>query len=83
YSDGVSEAVNEVREEFGDGRLHDIIAQASDPGAEALRDRLLENVEKFRGGAVQNDDITLVVIKVEKSITASIERDQPLKASAR
>ncbi|MEO5930056.1 MAG: SpoIIE family protein phosphatase [Candidatus Kapaibacterium sp.] len=83
YSDGVSEAVNEVREEFGDGRLHDIIAQASDPGAEALRDRLLENVEKFRGGAVQNDDITLVVIKVEKSITTSIERDQPLKASAR
>jgi len=67
YSDGVSEAMDGEREEFGDGRLHDVIASASDPTVDGLRDSIISQVERFRGGAEQNDDITVVVVKVERS----------------
>ncbi len=67
YSDGVSEAMNGDREEFGDGRLHDVIASASDPTVDGLRDSIISQVERFRGQADQNDDITVVVVKVERS----------------
>jgi sigma-B regulation protein RsbU (phosphoserine phosphatase) len=66
YSDGVSEAMNSRHEEFGDGRLLDVISAATSSGAEALCERILSHVEIFRGGAEQNDDITLVVIEIEK-----------------
>lgn len=66
YSDGVSEAMNDDREEFGDGRLHDVIASASDPTVDGLRDSIISQVERFRGTADQNDDITVVVVKVER-----------------
>ncbi len=67
YSDGVSEAMNTRREEFGEGRLHDIISgAASDTTVEVLRNRILTHVESFRGPAEQNDDITLMVVRVDK-----------------
>lgn len=67
YSDGVSEAMNASREEFGDGRLHDLIAgAASDASVEALRNRIITQVEAFRGDAEQNDDITLLIVRVDK-----------------
>jgi|GEM_PF-682966 len=65
YSDGVSEAMNERREEFGEGRLLDLIAMESAPTAQALRDSIYAQVERFRGQAEQNDDLTIVVVKVE------------------
>ncbi len=67
YSDGVSEAMNQQRDEFGEGRLHDLIsAAASDTTVETLRNRILTQVEMFRGTAEQNDDITVVVVQVDK-----------------
>jgi len=68
YSDGVSEAMNDQRDEFGDGRLHDLIANASNPSVDELRDTIISHVERFRGTAEQNDDITVVVVKVEQGI---------------
>ncbi len=66
FSDGVSEAMNGRREEFGDGRLRDVIAATPTASADALRTRILDNVGEFRGDAEQNDDITVVVIRVEE-----------------
>lgn len=66
YSDGVSEAMNDRFEEFGDGRLLDLVSGASDGTAESICRRMLERVEEFRGGAEQNDDITIVVIHARK-----------------
>lgn len=81
YSDGVSEAMNERREEFGEGRLHDVIRGAANPTADALRDRILTDIEKFRGTAEQNDDITLVVVRIEKEVHSSLLPPVPARTS--
>lgn len=81
YSDGVSEAMNERRVEFGEGRLHDIIAGTGDQSADALRNRILSQVETFRGDAEQNDDITIMVIRVEKESQERIDVERPLRAA--
>jgi serine phosphatase RsbU (regulator of sigma subunit) len=66
YSDGVSEAMNGKLEEFGEGRLLDLVSATSESGADSLCNRMLERVEEFRAGAEQNDDITIMVIHVQK-----------------
>lgn len=73
YSDGVSEAMNEENEEFGDGRLHDIISSAANPTVDGLRDTIVSQIERFRGTAEQNDDITIVVVKVDRDATPTPE----------
>jgi serine phosphatase RsbU (regulator of sigma subunit) len=83
YSDGVSEAMNERRLEFGEGRLHDIIAGTSDSNPDALRNRILSQVETFRGDAEQNDDITIVVVRVEKEWQEPVELQRPLREASR
>jgi hypothetical protein len=65
YSDGVNEAMNEHREEFGDERLlatvRDRITNAMT--AEEARAVLVQAVDDFRGAAAAHDDMTLVVVK--------------------
>lgn len=65
YSDGISEAMNEDREEFGDERLLEVLAEWK-PGtpAEECTTTVLRSVEEFRGTAEQNDDITMVVVEI-------------------
>jgi phosphoserine phosphatase RsbU/P len=84
YSDGVSEAMNTVREEFGEGRLHDLIAgAASDASADVLRSRILTQVENFRGDAEQNDDITLVIVRVDKEATERSSAPRSMQVARR
>jgi hypothetical protein len=65
YSDGVTEAMNERSEEFGDDRLlatvRDRITNAMT--AEEARVVLVQAVDEFRGPAPAHDDMTLVVVK--------------------
>jgi serine phosphatase RsbU (regulator of sigma subunit) len=63
FSDGVSEALNTLGEEFGDDRLQAVIEGATDLSAQALVDRLVGAVRAFTHGAPQSDDITAMVIK--------------------
>jgi len=65
YSDGVNEAMNEHREEFGDERLLNIVRdQITDATtAEEARAILVKAVDDFRGIAPAHDDVTLVVLK--------------------
>jgi serine phosphatase RsbU (regulator of sigma subunit) len=81
YSDGVSEAMNEKHEEFGEGRLHDIVAGTSDANVDALRNRILTRVEEFRGGAEQNDDITIVVVRIEKDVPRELPAPEPMEVA--
>lgn len=84
YSDGVSEAMNASREEFGEGRLHDLIAGAtSDASVDMLRNRILTHVEAFREDAEQNDDITLVIVRVDKDGVQRAPFPQALEAAKR
>jgi sigma-B regulation protein RsbU (phosphoserine phosphatase) len=65
FSDGVTEAMNEQSEEFGEERLsvtvRDRIHNAM--SAEEARVVVIEAVDQFRGNAAAHDDMTLVVVK--------------------
>ena len=62
YSDGVSEAMDLRRQEFGEDRLQEAWRRHGTlPPAECIA-KLMAEVEAFRAGAPQSDDITLVVL---------------------
>jgi len=66
FTDGLSEAMNGRAELFGERRLRDVIESAGNEGEEAsvLKDRILAAIRTFVGDAAQNDDMTMVILKV-------------------
>jgi sigma-B regulation protein RsbU (phosphoserine phosphatase) len=81
YSDGVSEAMNATREEFGEGRLLDIISAAPGYTADGLLESVFTKVEGFRAGAEQNDDMTIVVVQVEREVMRNQVLPVPVASS--
>ena len=65
YTDGMTEAMNSAGDCFGDTRLADLIAQHADLPAEQLRERILREIDAFTGSALQQDDMTMVLLRVE------------------
>jgi sigma-B regulation protein RsbU (phosphoserine phosphatase) len=64
YSDGVSEAMNTAEEEWGEQRMADAARAAHGTDAQGLIDALMVAADAFASGAVQHDDMTLVVVRV-------------------
>jgi phosphoserine phosphatase RsbU/P len=64
YSDGITEAMNNKNEEYGEERLMMIAAQASSLRAPEARDAIMSDVGKFLGTVAPQDDQTLVVVRV-------------------
>jgi serine phosphatase RsbU (regulator of sigma subunit) len=64
FTDGLSEAMNEKSELFGEIRLREILEGSEGLSSEQLRARILEEVERFVGNAAPHDDLTMVVLKV-------------------
>lgn len=63
YTDGITEAQNEEGEFYDEKRLFKLIKREKTNSAKELRDLIIEDVRTFIGGALQYDDMTLVVIK--------------------
>ena len=63
YTDGVTEAMNESREQYGEERLIQLIKACGKLSPQEFIDRLSENIKEFTGDQPQNDDITVVAIK--------------------
>lgn len=63
YTDGLTEAVNAQREEFGEDRLAQSLIAARHSNAPELAQELLHRVDQFADGAPQHDDMTLIVIR--------------------
>jgi steroid delta-isomerase-like uncharacterized protein len=61
YSDGVTEAFNEVGEEFAEPRLLASLAQHRAEPPSRLLELTFATVRRFCGSAAQRDDITIVV----------------------
>jgi steroid delta-isomerase-like uncharacterized protein len=63
FSDGISEALNSDGEEFGEDRLVRCVEanRALPPGN--LLECVLEKVQDFRADAVQNDDLTVLILR--------------------
>lgn len=64
YSDGISEARNRKKEEYGVEKLQRVAAAYRSFGAEALLERTMADVHRFVGRADQHDDMTLLIAGV-------------------
>jgi sigma-B regulation protein RsbU (phosphoserine phosphatase) len=68
YSDGVTEAEGADREQYGEERLHALLAGLPEAlNARALIERVLEDVDRHLGGLDAGDDITLLVLRVTEA----------------
>lgn len=63
YTDGVTEANNDLEEEFGIARLLTSINGSYADGPTGLLKNCVSAVESFRGGAPRNDDLTIMAVK--------------------
>jgi sigma-B regulation protein RsbU (phosphoserine phosphatase) len=63
FSDGVSEAVNAHNEEYGEGRLVELLRVTPKEPASASLDRVIRDVDAFVGDTRQLDDITCLVLR--------------------
>jgi sigma-B regulation protein RsbU (phosphoserine phosphatase) len=64
-TDGIWETRKADGEMFGKQRLYEIIRQNGGNSAKAVEEAVLEAIGEFRGEFEQEDDITMVVIKVK------------------
>lgn len=67
YTDGVTEAMNDDAELFGEARLSRIVEEHGHLRSAELRERILREVESFVGTADQHDDLTLILVKVSEA----------------
>jgi len=65
YTDGLTEARNKTREEFGEERLQKLIIEQSNLTAEGMLRSIYKEVKKFSKGTHQHDDMTLIIVKVD------------------
>lgn len=64
YTDGITDAPSPAGEFFGVERLRETIGSAGGQSAQGLCDFVFERVEQFQAGAVQYDDMALLVVRV-------------------
>jgi serine phosphatase RsbU (regulator of sigma subunit) len=64
YTDGIVEASDAHGAEFGAERLHATLAALGNEDAIAIRDGLIQAFKAFTGDRPQEDDVTLLVLKV-------------------
>lgn len=61
FTDGVTEAQSTTAEDFGDERLIELVLASRSLSAEEMKEQVMHQLMEFTAGAVQHDDITLVV----------------------
>lgn len=65
FTDGVTEAMNENNELFGDENLNAILKNKSEARSSDILYEIWSSINSFRGNAEVNDDMTMVVVKVK------------------
>ena len=64
FTDGVTEAMNENNELFGEENLNAILSNKTGVRSADIVNEIWSSVKTFRGSAEVNDDMTMVVVKV-------------------
>jgi len=67
YSDGIPEAMNEQKEEYGDEKIVEIVKQSDDQSSEDLIYKITAALNSHFGTASQNDDMTMVLLSRRRS----------------
>lgn len=71
YTDGVTEALNNQLELYGEDRLLRVLQSHTDNDAEDILQAVYKDIETFAEGAMQADDITMLVLNYQGVPTLS------------
>lgn len=63
YSDGITEAINELGQFFGKERLLNAVKSSNKLSAAELGRKIFYSVQQFRGEAKVSDDVSIVILK--------------------
>jgi sigma-B regulation protein RsbU (phosphoserine phosphatase) len=72
YTDGITEAQNQLGEEFGAERLSAVVRRGSSLSAEELMIDVFSSAADFCGEAGFNDDVTILVVKCDFENSSSL-----------
>jgi sigma-B regulation protein RsbU (phosphoserine phosphatase) len=72
YTDGITEAMNAESDLFGELRLSRIVEEHGHLESGELRERILREIEAFVGSADQHDDMTMILMKIERAMPARV-----------
>ena len=64
FTDGISEAMNDSDQEWGEDRLIETARAMQGTPAKAILDHIVRSADGFVAGAPQHDDMTLIVARV-------------------
>ncbi|HEX7509714.1 MAG TPA: SpoIIE family protein phosphatase [Chitinivibrionales bacterium] len=64
YTDGLTEAVNNEKDAYGNKRLSDLLSGDIGESPEAMLDTIMNDVKLFTCGAPYHDDLTIIALKV-------------------
>ncbi len=64
FTDGVTEAMNEHRELFGEEMLSRVLKDKANHRSTEIMNEIWNSVNTFRGNAEPSDDMTMVIVKV-------------------
>lgn len=85
YTDGVTEAMNEKEELYGDAALQNVLSDAGQISMEELCRDVKRDVDRFAGTTPQFDDMTMMALRwrgdenmKEMTIAATIENIEPV-----
>lgn len=65
YTDGITEAMNNFKAEFGTDKLKRVLEESANLSAGEIKQKIITAVYNFRGDTPQFDDITLIVLKAK------------------
>ncbi|HEX5107315.1 MAG TPA: SpoIIE family protein phosphatase [Vicinamibacterales bacterium] len=80
YTDGLTEAMDPDGNIFGEARLAALLQEQADAPFDQLRERILREIEVFSGPTEQQDDMTILLLKVE-DVGTSPDRARPRAAA--
>jgi serine phosphatase RsbU (regulator of sigma subunit)/HAMP domain-containing protein len=63
YTDGITDAMNDKQEEFGEDRLLECIQNHKNQLVKIQKEKLMQSIEMFMNASPQHDDITMVIVK--------------------
>ncbi len=64
FSDGITEAMNEKNDLFGEEKLSELLINKSSHKSRDILNDIWKNIKSYRGTAEVNDDMTMVVVKI-------------------
>ena len=66
YTDGLNEAENRQQEQYGEDRIIQLMTSYANQSTRDIIETLKADIDQFRDGAEQNDDLTLLALRMTR-----------------